>query len=89
MSEPTIREPTQNVVNDVRALRAEVSRETDGFERMGEYLRRIRDEYQNRSGRFAGLGTQPSDSVRQAIASAPDEDSGSAVADVRTLRQKG
>jgi len=70
MSEPTIREPMQNVVDEVRALRAEVSRETDGFERMGEYLRRIRDEYRNRSGRFAGLGTEPSESVRQAIASA-------------------
>jgi hypothetical protein len=86
MSEPTMRDSTQNVVDDVRALRAEVSRETDGFERMGEHLRRIRDEYRNRSGRFAGLGTQPSESVRQAIASAADEDSGNAVTDVRTLR---
>jgi hypothetical protein len=86
MSEPTIRDPTQDVVDDVRALRAEVSRETDGFERMGEYLRRIRDEYLNRSGRFAGLGTEPSESVRQAIASVPDGDSWDAVADVRALR---
>jgi len=89
MSEPTIREPMQNVVDEVRALRAEVSRDTDGFERMGEHLRRIRDEYRNRSGRFTGLGTQPSESVRQAIASAPDGDSWDGVADVRTLRREG
>ncbi len=86
MSDPTSRDSTQNMVDEVRALRAEVSRETDGFERMGEHLRQIRDEYRNRSGRFAGLGTEPGESVRQAIASAPDGDSWDAVADVRTLR---
>ena len=66
-----------------------MSRETDGFERMGGYLRGIRDEYRGRSGRFAGLGTEPSEFVRQAIASVPDGDSGDTVANVRTLRRQG
>ena len=34
----------RDVVDEVRALRSEVSRETDGFERKGECLRGIRDE---------------------------------------------
>ena len=66
-----------------------MSRETDGFERMGEYLRGIGDGYRSRSGRFAGLETEPSESVRQAIASAPDGDSGDAAADVRTPHRQG
>ena len=66
-----------------------MSRETDGFERMGEYLRGIRDEYRNRSGRFAGLGTELSESARQAIASASDGASGDAAADARTFRRQG
>ena len=69
-------------------MRAEVSGETHGFEPLGEYLRKVRDEYLNRTGRFAGLGREPSESVRQAIASAPDDDSGTLVDEVRTLRRQ-
>lgn len=76
-----------NVVEEVRALRAEVSRETHGFERMAEYLRTIRQEYLARSGRFAGLGLERSESVHRAIASAPDDESDSVMEEVRALRE--
>jgi hypothetical protein len=88
MNNSSTEDSLRHVVDEVRALRAEVSGETHGFERMGEYLRKVRDEYLNRTGRFAGLGREPSESVRQAIASAPDDDSGTLVDEVRPLRRR-
>lgn len=88
MSDSKPESSMQNVVDDVRALRAEVSRETQGFEHMGEYLHRVHDEYLSRTGRFAGLGTELTESARKAIASAPDDESGTALEDVRTLRRQ-
>lgn len=88
MNNSSTEDSMQHVVDEVRALRAEVSGETHGFERMGEYLRKVRDEYLNRTGRFAGLGREPSESVRQAIASAADEHSETFVDEVRAHRQR-
>lgn len=62
----------RDVVDEVRALRAEVSRETSGFEHIGEYLRRVREEYLNRTGRFTALPREPIECVEKAIASASD-----------------
>ena len=86
MSDTGTESPMRNVVDEVRALRAEVSRETQGFEGMGEYLRKVHDEYISRTNRFAGLGQELSESARKAIASAPDDESGTTLEDVRTLR---
>ena len=70
MSNSTMNDPMGNVVDEVRALRAEVSRETDGFKRMGEYLRHVREQHRLRTGPFADLPSEQPEDVRRAIAAA-------------------
>jgi hypothetical protein len=45
----------RNVVEEVRAARAAVAEQAGGLARLGEYLRRVQEEYGTRTGRFAGV----------------------------------
>ena len=41
----------QNAVSDTRAARAAVSKQTDGFARLGPHLQQLQEEYRTRTGR--------------------------------------
>ena len=48
------REP-RNAVEDARAARAAVSEQVGGLAGLGEYLRKVQDEFRTRTGRFADV----------------------------------
>ena len=57
----------RNIVDEVRAARAAVAREAGGLDGLGEYLRRIQEEYRSRTGRFADVPTDRSQEVERLI----------------------
>ncbi len=64
----------KNAVGDTRAARAAVSRQTDGFARLGRHLQQLQEEYRMRTGRFATLPTEQPLAVREAIERAEVDD---------------
>ncbi len=48
----------KDAVGDTRAARAAVSRQTDGFARLGPHLQQLQEQYRTRTGRFANLPTE-------------------------------
>ena len=57
----------RNVVEEVRAARAAVSKEAGGFAGLGEYLETIQQEYRTRTGRFADVPTSRPQEVQRLI----------------------
>ena len=57
----------RNVVDEVRAARAAVSKEAGGFAGLGDYLRRVQAEFEARTGRFAGVPSERPDEVRRIV----------------------
>ncbi len=60
------REPG-NVLDEVRGARAAVEEEAGGLTGVGEYLRRIQEEYRTRTGRFAGVPSSRPEEVQRLI----------------------
>ena len=60
------REP-RNVVEEVRAARAAVSKQAGGFAGLGEYLRKVQDEFRTRTGRFADVPASRPEEVQRLI----------------------
>ena len=61
------RSEPRDMVDEMRAARAGVSREAGGLDGLGAYLGRIQEEYRSRTGRFADLPTVRPPEVRQLI----------------------
>ncbi len=64
----------RNVVEEVRAARAAVSQQAGGFAGLGEYLRKVQDEYRTRTGRFAGVPADRSEEVQRLIDAAETDE---------------
>ena len=62
------RSEPRDIVDEMRAARASVSREAGGLDGLGEYLRRIQEEYRSRTGRFANVPTVRPPEVQRLIA---------------------
>ncbi|MFH0983164.1 MAG: hypothetical protein V2A79_16715 [Planctomycetota bacterium] len=79
----TRREP-RNVVEEVRAARAAVSAQAGGFAGLGEYLRKVQEEYLTRTGRFAEVPAERPEDVQRLIDAADTGDP--LLDDIRAVR---
>lgn len=57
----------RNLVEEVRAARAAVAEQAGGFANLGEYLRKVQEEYGTRTGRFADVPLRRSAEVQRVI----------------------
>jgi hypothetical protein len=73
----------QNLVADVRDAKAWVDRQSKSLDDLGRSLRAIESAYRNRSGAFATVPSQRSESVSRAIEAAENEPGQSLLSDVR------
>ncbi len=60
----------RSIVDEVRAARAAVAHEAGGLDGLGDYLRKVQEEYRSRTGRFADVPTVRSPEIRQLIEAA-------------------
>lgn len=77
----------KNAVSDTRAARAAVSKQTDGFARLGRHLQEVQEEYRMRTGRFASLPTERPVAVRKAIKGAEVDDE-PIIHEIRDIRNR-
>lgn len=65
---------SRNVVDEVRAARAAVAEQAGGLAGLGEYLKRVEDEFRSRTGRFADVPKERPADVQRLIETADTDE---------------
>jgi hypothetical protein len=78
----------ENLIDDVRAAKAQLHAEYPTWETLREHLRSVEEAWRNRTGEFAGVPRAWPESVLKAIESAPDEPGREFLEESRSTRRK-
>jgi hypothetical protein len=79
----------QTMLDDVRAAKKWVDTKAVTMQELGNRLRATEQAYRNRTGTFATLPMEPSESVTREISEAADEPGAALIKESRALRHPG